>query len=733
MAQFAGRYCIDCHDAASATGGLDLETILSADFARQAGTWEAVVRRLRARQMPPKGKDRPDEPSYESAVAALEQKLDALPLNPGREPTFRRLTRTEYRNAIRDLLGLDIDPARWLPKDEESHGFDNITVGDLSPTLLNRYVSAASEISRLATGRGSGPDGTTIRIRPDITQEDHVEGLPFGTRGGALVEHIFPQTGEYEVEIRLARDRNEHVEGVGGGPHHLEILLDREPRASFEIRPPKDGDHSKVDQHLKTRILVEVGSRKLGVTFRKKAGQLVDTKRQPYEAHFNMHRHARLTPAVFQISITGPFDPDAESAGFPFDRSQSPEEILTPLLRRAYRRPVSDTDLAQPLRLFRETSAEEGFEAGIEMALSAILVSPQFLFRVERQPDGIAPDTAYPVSDFELATRLSFFIWSSIPDEQLLAAAERGDLRDPAVLERETRRLLADPRASALATNFANQWLHLRNLDSITPDPRQFVDFDDNLRQAMRRETELLFETVLRDDLGVTALLDPGFTFLNQRLAKHYGIPHIYGTRFRRIELTPDSGRGGLLRQGSILTVTSYANRTSPVLRGAWVLDNLLGTPAPPPPPDVPALEDNIVSAKLSVRERLAAHRANRQCAVCHDLLDPPGFALENFDAVGRWRESEDGQPVDASGGLPDGREFIGVDALQAGLLDRPEQFAGALTEKLLTYALGRGIEPTDASAVREILRQAEPGGYRLSALVIGIAKSAPFTMRMSE
>ena len=403
-------------------------------------------------------------------------------------------------------------------------------------------------------------------------------------------------------------------------------------------------------------------------------------------------------------------------------------------MRRAYRRPVADADLKGPFELYRKARAEGGFDAGIEMALSAVLVSPQFLFRVEQDPAGIAPNTAYRISDLELASRLSFFLWSSIPDDELLDIAIAGKLKKPAVLQQQVRRMLADPRSRTLVTNFASQWLHLRNLASITPDMRLFPDFDDNLRQAFRQETELFFESVLREDRSVVDLLSANYTFVNERLAKHYGIPHIYGSRFRRIPLGEDSKRGGLLRHGSILTVTSYATRTSPVIRGKWILDNILGAPPPPPLPDVPALKDNTVDGNLSVRKRLAEHRTNPACAGCHNLMDPVGLSLEKFDAIGRWRNVEEGGvPIDASGGLPDGSEFADVHGLEQALLKRPEIFVGTFAEKLLTYALGRGVEYYDAPAIRRIVRDARAKDFRVSSLMLGIATSTPFQMRRSQ
>jgi len=741
-----GRYCLDCHDGDVKKGNLDLGRILSDDLQKHSVEWERVVRKLAARQMPPVGKDRPPEEDFERLAAALGSSLDRLAAktpDPGRTDTFRRLNRTEYRNAIRDLLGLEIDVAALLPKDDASHGFDNMTGGDLSPTLLSRYISAAEKISGLAVGSPiQRPNGDTYRLKPDLTQEGHMAGLPPGTRGGTLIRHTFPRDGEYEIQIRLTRDRNEVVEGLHE-IHQLEVLLDRDTAARFQVGPPQgDRDFEKVDAHLKARVRVSSGLHEVGVTFIKNPSSLVETQRDPYQARYNMHRHPRLSPAIYQVSVTGPYE--SRDAGEPASRRKiflsdpnhpgeedaSAERILSAFVRRAYRRPVVAADLVKPLKFYREAREAGGFEAGIGSALSAVLVSPQFLFRIEHDPAGVAPGTAYRISDVELASRLSFFLWSSIPDEELLAVAERGELHRPKVLERQVRRMLADPRSVSLVENFAAQWLHLRNLDSFTPDLRLFPDFDDNLRQAFRRETELHFEALLREDRNVLDLIRTDHTFLNERLAKHYGIPHVHGSRFRRVGLAPESQRGGLLRQGSVLTVTSYATRTSPVIRGHWLLGNLLGNPPPPPPPDVPNLKENTVSESLPMRARLSAHRANSACASCHDLMDPLGFALENFDAIGRWRLSENGLPIDASGGLPDGSRFTGVTGLEDALLRHPDLFVGTMTEKLLIFALGRGIREQDAPSVRRIVRDARRDGNRFSSIVVGIAKSTPFTLR---
>jgi hypothetical protein len=751
------EYCLSCHDKDHEKGQLVLETVAQDDVPAHPEIWEKVVRKLRARLMPPVGKERPDDPTYDAVVSFLETSLDraaAANPNPGRTATIRRLTRTEYKNAIRDLLALDIDVASMLPGDESSYGFDNVTVGDLSPTLLDRYVTAAEKISRVAVGRPSkSPGGETLRVPADLTQEDHIDGLPIGTRGGALVNYTFPQDGEYEIQIRLTRDRDEHVEGLSE-PHDLELLFDRERVQLFTVKPPvreagvpdtEQPSHAKVDQHLTMRLPVTAGPHAIGVTFPKKPSVLLETAREPYQTHFNSYRHPRIQPAIYSVSIIGPYDAKGpgdtpsrrrlfiSTPATPADEDRAAKRILASLMRRAYRRPVTEADLQGPFELYRKARTEGDFDAGIEMALSAVLVSPQFLFRVEQDPAGLPANTPYRVSDLELASRLSFFLWSSIPDDTLLKAAETGTLHQPAVLERQVRRMLADTRSRALVDNFAEQWLHLRNLDSITPDMRLFPDFDDNLRQAFREETELFVDSILREDRSVLDLLRANYTFLNERLAKHYGIPNVYGTRFRRVGLDEDSWRGGLLRQGSILTVTSYATRTSPVLRGKYVLDNFLGVPPPPPLPDVPALKDNTVNGRLSVRERLSEHRTNANCAPCHNMMDPLGLSLEKYDALGRRRMVEAGTVIDASGGLPDGSKFGDVNGLESALLRRPELFAGTVTEKLMTYALGRGLDYYDAPATRAIVRDARAQNFRMSSIILGVVKSQPFQMRKSR
>ena len=748
------QYCAGCHNDKAKTAELALDTMNVAQVGEHTDVWEKVVRKLRGRMMPPPGRPRPDEATYDSLVSYLETSLDRVAAarpDPGRTDTFRRLTRTEYQNAIRDLLALDVDVASLLPKDDSSFGFDNVTVGGLSPTLLERYLSAAQKISRLAVGTPVRSPGSDIVVLPvDLTQEEHFEDLPFGTRGGTVVRHTFPLDAEYEIHVRLSRDRNENVEGLTE-PHQMELTLDDARLQLFTVKPTRTAQQGayyadvEADAGLTVRIPVKAGPHMIGAAFLKKTSALLETERQPYQAHFNMDRHPRTQPAVYSVAVAGPFD--ATGAGDtpsrrrifvcrPTKASEEEscgKEIISTLARRAYRRPVTDADLQMPFAFYKDARTEAGFEAGIEMALRALLTSTEFLFRVERDPENIAPNTAYRISDVELASRLSFFLWSSLPDDAMLDVAIRGRLHEPAVLEQQVRRMLADARSEALVNNFAEQWLYLRNLAASNPDPRLFVAFDDNLRQAFRRETELFFESVVKEDRSILELLKANYTFLNERLAKHYGIPNVYGSQFRRVALADDSVRGGLLGQGSILTVTSYATRTSPVLRGKWVLENILGTPPPPPPPNVPPLKDNDVGKVLSMRERMVQHRSNPACSGCHSLMDPIGLSIENFDAIGRWRtRTEGGTPVDSSGGLPSGATFEGVAGLKRALLNRPELFVTTVTEKLLTYALGRGIEFYDVPAVRAVTRDARNNDYRFSSLVLGIVKSTPFQMRRS-
>ncbi|MGL4399684.1 MAG: DUF1592 domain-containing protein [Luteolibacter sp.] len=731
-------HCHDCHGGGIERGGLDLEGISGEALAEHRAIWEKVILRMDTRQMPPPDEDRPDEAKYQASVKFLSEYLDgAAPVRAGRVPAVRRMTRHEYRNAIRDLLALDIEVNELLPKDDESHGFDNITVGTLPPVLLNRYLSAAQKISRLAVGLvPESPQGRVIRLPADMSQDSHVEGLPPGSRGGALLDHVFPTAGEYEIELRLSRNRDEQVEGLGES-HKLVLLHDGKIQKSFEVAPNKK---QQADAHLKTRVQFPAGPAKLGVTFVEKGPAMIETGRLPYDASFNMHRHPRQSPAIYQVSITGPFgesqvsDTPSRKAIFTTspkteaDEAAAAKSIIASLARRAFRRPVTDADLATALNFYQEARQSGSFDAGIEAAVSVILSSPKFLLRIEPDDESQPASKPYLLDDLSLASRLSFFLWSSIPDEKLIALAERGELRQPAVIKAQVARMLADPRSFALVTNFASQWLHLRNLDSVQPDLRLFPDFDDNLREAMRRETELFFGSILSENRPLVELLTSRHTYLNERLAKHYGISGVSGNRFRKIELADDGKRGGILRQASILSVTSYANRTSPVIRGNWILETVLGTPTPPPPPEIPMLDEGVVSAKLPMRERLAAHSKDRSCAACHVQMDPVGFAFENFDATGRWRDFENERPVDNAGGLPDGTTATGADELIRAVTQRPSLFTRAFASKMMVYALGRGVEPFDQTAIRRIMNELDPDRATLPEIIAQIATSIPFT-----
>jgi hypothetical protein len=751
------RYCVTCHNSRTRASGLALDTVDVTRVAADTETWEKVVRKVRGRMMPPPGMPRPDEATYNALAAHLEGALDRAAAdrpNPGRTETFRRLTRVEYQNAIRDILALDVDVSSLLPKDDASHGFDNVSNGELSPTLLERYLTAAQKVSRAAVGSALPSPASHVVVLPsDLTQEDHLEGLPFGTHGGALVRYTFPQSGRYEIQVRLSRDRNENVEGLTE-PQEVEVSIDGSRVQTFVVKPNRNQSgvyyaDEAVDAHLKLRLSVTAGPHEVGVTFPRKTFALEETERQPSLAHFNMDRHPRVQIALYSLSITGPFEAggvtETPSRRRLFvcrpSQSTAPAEeacakrIVATVARRAFRRAVTDADLESPLRFYTEARRTGDFEAGIEMAVRAVLASTEFLFRVERDPKTVTPKTPYRVSDVELASRLSFFLWSSIPDEELLDLAIAGRLSQPTTLERQVTRMLADPKSDALVTNFAGQWLYLRNLAAASPDARQFPAFDDNLRQAFRRETELFFESIVNEDRSVLDLLRANYTFVNERLARHYGIGNVYGSRFRRVALGENSPRGGILGHGSILTVTSYANRTSPVLRGKWILENIVGTPPPPPPDNVPLLQETDAQGRvLSMRERMVQHRSRPECASCHRLMDPAGLSLENFDAVGRWRtRTESGSAVDASGGLPDGSEFTGISGLRTALLRKPELFARTLTEKLMIYGLGRGLEYSDAPSVRAVVRRAATEDFRFSSLVLGIVRSDPFQMRMSQ
>jgi hypothetical protein len=744
------RFCVTCHNQELRTAGLMLDQMDVEKISEGSAVWEKVLSKIEAGAMPPAGMPRPDKPTADSLVAWLETELDAAAAahpNPGR-PAIHRLNRVEYTNAVRDLLAVEIDGASLLPTDDAGYGFDNIgDVLSVSPLLMERYLSAARKITRTAIGDpDTRPYLETYEVHRFLAQEDRMsEALPFGSRGGIAIRHFFPLDGEYLIKLRLKRDFSGNTILGIAEPHQLDVLLDGSMITRFRVGGEQHSDPAEyariADQGLEVHLTVKAGRRVVGVTFVSQRSMPEGVLRPRLAGIGRDH-----PVSVGSVTIGGPYQPEGpgETASrrkifscrptLPEEEEPCAREIFSALAGRAYRRPVTDQDLQTLLDLYRETRSARGFEAGIGMVLRAILVSPEFLFRIERDPDQVAPDTAYPISDLELASRLSFFLWSSLPDEPLLELAEAGRLRDPRELEKQVGRMLEDARSRALVVNFAGQWLYLRNMRSASPDPAAFPSFDENLRQAFQQETELFFESMLREDRSVLNLLDADYTFLNQRLARHYRIPNVYGSHFRRVTLT-DQERRGLLGQGSLLTVTSYPNRTSPVLRGKWLLENILGTPPPPPPPNVPALKDRGEKGEaLSVRQRMEQHRANPACASCHARMDPLGFALENFDGIGRWRTtSEANTPIDASGILPDGTRFQGPVGLREVILSQPERFVTTVTERLLTYALGRGVEYYDAPAIRRIRREAASEDYRWSSLILGIVKSTPFQMRRSQ
>ena len=779
------RYCVSCHNDNLRIAGLALDTMGLEHVGDNAEVWEKVVGKLRAGMMPPAGRPRPNRAEYVNLTSYLETELDraaAARPNPGRSDTLRRLNATEYRNAIRDLLHLEVDVAALLPADDSSAGFDNVSLGGLDPGRLERYLAAARKVSRLAVGapvRSAVAD--TFIVPSDLNQTGHIEGHPFGTRGGTTVQYNFPVDAEYDLRVELGKSWNSNRVGGLRSPHDVVITVDGAPVRVLTVAPaPRPGRRSPqqersqleesrqsdparsrvsqanqflyqpdvrpADAELVVRVPITAGSHIVGATFVNKGNELVERHRQPFlKVHITVGGDQRTQPNIYSVTITGPYNqtgpgdtasrrriftcrPDNESP--PLEIACA-TDILSALARRAYRRPATDADVELLLGFYREGRDEGDFEAGVEMALRRLLVSPEFLLRVERDQEGDTPEGPYYVSDLELASRLSFFLWSSIPDDALIEAAATGTLREPGVLEAQVRRMLRDDRSQSLVTNFAAQWLYLRNLPAVSPDFTVFPDFDESLRRALRQETELFFGSILREDRSALDLLRANYTFLNERLAKHYGIPGVYGSHFRRILLPPESPRAGILGHGSVLAVTAYATRTSPVVRGKWVLENLLGTPPPPPPPNVPPLSDDKSDAVLSMRERMVQHRSNPVCASCHALMDPVGLAMENFDAIGRWRTLTDGLvPIDASGGLPDGTMFDGVDGLRKAILSRSEQFVATLTERLLTYGLGRATAYYDAPALRTIVRQAEHDDFRFSSLILGIVNSTPFQMR---
>jgi mono/diheme cytochrome c family protein len=748
-------YCVTCHSAKMQTGGLSLEGANLGGVSQKAEIWEKVIRKLRVGAMPPQGMPRPDRSALDGLASYLESSLDqaaAEKPNPG-HATMHRLNRAEYANAVHDLLALDIDATSLLPADDESSGFDNIAdVLRVSPSLMERYLSASWNLSRVALGNTSiAPAASVYRVRPDLSQDQHIDGLPLGTRGGILVKHNFPVDGEYVIRVRMWRNTFDLMRGIED-VHQIEIALDGVRLALVSVGGREDlvkmaenpgAYDAEVDRRLTVRIPVKAGSRAVSATTILRSHGEKDDIVKPFLRTTVDGLDITGDPSVDRLTVEGPFQQTGPGDGASRrkificrpaneqDELPCARTILTSLARRAYRRPVNNNDLESLLSFYQRRRNNNGsFDAGIESALQLILSSPEFLFRFEPDPPGIAPGTVYRIDDLALASRLAFFLWSSLPDEQLITLAADGKLKDPGVLEQQVRRMLSDRRSTALVDNFGEQWLFLRNLKNSAPNLDAFPDFDDNLRQAMREEFRLFFGSIIHEDRNVLDLLNADYTFMNERLARHYGIPNVYGSQFRRVSIA-DERRRGLLGEAGILTVTAYPNRTSPVQRGKWILTNILGTPPLPPPPNVPELKENGEGAKpKSLRERMEEHRADAVCAGCHKVMDPIGFSLENFDAVGRWRTADEGAKIDPSGTLFNGAKVDGPIALRQMLTGRPETFAGVMTEKLLTYALGRGLEYYDMPTVRGVVHGAAANDYRFSSVILGIVKSNPFQTR---
>jgi len=746
------QYCVSCHSDRLKTGGLTLQSLDLNNVPAHAATLEKVVRKLRAGMMPPAGNRRPDTATYASLIGWLETSLDESAARhpfPGR-PLLHRLNRTEYANAIRDLLTLDVDVAPLLPADDPSFGFDNVADSlGVSPILLERYLAAAGKISALAVGDpATAPTSEFFRVRQDLSQNTHLEGMPFGTVGGVLARTTLPLDGEYILQPKLIRTNLGVMRGLET-EHQLEISVDgrRVHLATFggfddfkeELSNQTEvGD--RVDAKLRVRLPLTAGPHEIAVTFLEKSQAETTLRLQPFirssadTIDITGHPHLEMFQVTGPFNPTGPGDTPSRRKVFVCRPSAAADElpcatdILTTVARRAYRRPVTAAETERLLAFYREGRKDGDFERGIQFGLQRILASPNFVFRAEPEPANLAPGAAYRITDLELASRLSFFLWSSIPDDELLNLAAQNTLHDKTVLAQQVKRMLADPRAE-LVTNFAGQWLYLRNLKNQNPDPFEFPDFDDNLRQAFRQETEMLVGSIIQEDRSVLDLLTADYTFVNERSAKLYGIPNVYGSQMRRVKITDDARRG-LLGQGAILMVTSHVDRTSPVVRGRWILENLLGAPVPAPPPNVPPLKDNDAGRPRTMRERMEEHRANPVCASCHKIMDPIGLSMENFDAVGKWRTEDGGHSIDATGELMDGTKVDGVVQLREALLRRSDDFVRTMTEKLMVYALGRGLDYHDMPIVRAIVRDAKKNDYRFSSILMGIINSDPFQMR---
>jgi hypothetical protein len=757
--QFVTQYCIACHNERTKTAGLTLETMDFQNLPAGADVWEKVIRKVQVGMMPPAGVRHPDAATRGALVAALSIALDQGALadpNPGR-PALHRLNRTEYANVIRDLLDLEVQASTLLPPDDSAYGFDNVAdVLGVSATLMEQYVSAAGKVSSLAVGDPDvSPGAEVYRIPQEASQDRHVEGLPLGTVGGILAKPTIQVAGKYELSAKFFRTNLGVLRGLEY-EHWLEYTVDGERIHLTKVGGPDDWAANlenntlianEIEERAKVRVDLTAGPHEITAAWLKKSGATdpVRTTRPIRSSHDT--RDPMGIPHLSTLTIAGPFeaagsgDTPSRRKIFICEPTKGAEErcarqVISTLVRRAYRGQATDADLERLMDFYRQGHRERDFDRGIQVALQRILASPKFVFRAERDPQNVLPGKAYRISDLELASRLSFFLWSSIPDDELLQAAREGKLRAPAVLEAQVRRMLADPKSKRFVANFAGQWLYLRNLSKHQPNSMEFPDFDDNLRQAFWREAELFFESIIREDRNVLDLMTADYTFVDERLAKHYGIPNVYGSRFRRVSVT-DEARKGLLGKGAILTVTSYATRTSPVVRGRWILDNILNAPPPPPPKDIvipPLPEGNRDDRILTMRERMEEHRKNPICANCHRLFDPIGLAMENFDAVGEWRTRDGGSlgsPIDASGELLDGTRVNGVVSLRQALLRQPELFVGTVVEKLMTYALGRGVAAHDMPTVRAVIRDAARRDYRFSAIVLGIVNSTPFTMRI--
>ncbi len=755
-AAVVNQYCVTCHSDKLKTGGLTLEHLDTTDVPKGAETWEKVIRKVRAGMMPPANMPRPDKATMDGFLGYLETSLDRASVakpNPGRL-AMHRLNRAEYENAIRDLLALDIDSTALLPADDEASGFDNIAdVLKMSPSLMERYLSASWNISRMAVGNTDiAPTTQVYRLRPDLSQDQHIEGMPLGTRGGMLVKHTFPLDGEYVIKLRLWRNTFDLMRGMED-PHDIELAMDgvrlklvtaggKEDFPRMTENPGTFG--ADLDGKLTVRMPVKAGVHTITAATVLKSNAFRDDLIKPFIRTTVDGLDIMGDPSVDRITVEGPFgqsgtgDTASRRKIFTCQPKAAAEEqacatkILSSLARLAYRKPVDTMTLNTLMGFYKNARVEGTFENGVEAALQFILASPEFLFRFEPDPPKAAPNSVYKIDDLALASRLSFFLWSSIPDDQLLTVASQGKLKDPVVLEQQVKRMLADKKSEALISNYVEQWLHLRNLKTSAPDLQVFPDFDDNLRQAFKEETTLLFGSIMTEDRSVMDLLNADYTFVNERLARHYGIPGIYGGHFRRVKV-PSDERRGILGQGSILTVTSYPNRTSPVERGKWILTNLLGVPPQPPPPNVPPLQESSTEKPQSLRERMEQHRKDPVCAGCHRLMDPIGFSMENYDAVGHWRTNDEGGKIDPSGTLFNGAAIDGIAGLRKQLVAQPDVFVGVMTEKMLTYALGRGLEYYDMPAVRKIVQDGTKNNYKFSSIVLGVVKSAPFQLKEAK